>query len=256
MAVFDDEDNFQCLKAAIVDITARKRAEDELLRRTNDFIDSVKELDCTFAISRLVEDHNVSLEAILQSAVGIIPFAFRRPEIMCSRILADNRTYATDNYTDTALKQSSDIVVDGRKMGVLEVCRLTDDQSDTRNVIFNEKKRMISAIAGRLGRVIERKRAEDALRHRDAIIDAVSFAAEMALGDKFREGSLTKLLERFGRAMDVSRVYIFENNEIKDGTILTTQQHEWVAPGIESQMSNPDTINFNWYGTGWADGRI
>ena len=56
--------------------------------------------------------------------------------------------------------------------------------------------------------------------------------------------------------MGVSRVYIFENHEAENGALLTTQQHEWVAPGIGSQMSNPDVHNFNWYEDGmgrWAD---
>jgi PAS domain S-box-containing protein len=88
--------------------------------------------------------------------------------------------------------------------------------------------------------VTERKRAEAALRRRDAILSAVAFAAERFLKVAVSwEESIAEALEQLGRAARVSRVYIFENYAGVDGEVWSTQRYEWVAAGVSSQMDNP-----------------
>src|ERR687890_606112 len=66
--------------------------------------------------------------------------------------------------------------------------------------------------------VTERKRAEEELRRREAILRAVAFAAERFLKKAASwEESIDEVLERLGRAAEVSRVYIFENYTGEDG---------------------------------------
>jgi PAS domain S-box-containing protein len=80
--------------------------------------------------------------------------------------------------------------------------------------------------------VTERKRAEEALRRRDAILRAVAFAAERFLkqATPWQENA-QEVLERLGMAAEVSRVYIFENYADVDGATLPTKRYEWLAPG-------------------------
>jgi PAS domain S-box-containing protein len=60
--------------------------------------------------------------------------------------------------------------------------------------------------------VTERRRAEEALRRRDAILRAVAFAAERFLEKVASwEESAQEVLERLGVAAELNRVYIFEN---------------------------------------------
>ncbi|MCA1847689.1 MAG: PAS domain S-box protein, partial [Actinobacteria bacterium] len=88
--------------------------------------------------------------------------------------------------------------------------------------------------------VTERKRAEEELRRREAILRAVAFAAERFLKKAASwEESIEEVLERLGRAAEVSRVYIFENYRGEDGELWGTQRYEWVATGVSSQMDNP-----------------
>ena len=88
--------------------------------------------------------------------------------------------------------------------------------------------------------VTERKRAEEELRRREAILRAVAFAAECFLKKAASwEESIEEVLERLGRAADVSRVYIFENYTGADGELWSTQRYEWVAKGVSAQMGNP-----------------
>jgi PAS domain S-box-containing protein len=82
-------------------------------------------------------------------------------------------------------------------------------------------------------------KAEEALRRRDAILGAVSFAAEQFLKAASWQENIQAVLERLGQAAEVSRVYIFENHAGKDGALLTSQRYEWVRPGITPQIDNP-----------------
>jgi PAS domain S-box-containing protein len=88
--------------------------------------------------------------------------------------------------------------------------------------------------------ITERKRAEEGLRRREAILRAVAFAAECFLKKTTSwEESIEEVLGRLGQAAEVSRVYVFENYRGEDDELWGTQRYEWVATGISSQTDNP-----------------
>jgi len=92
--------------------------------------------------------------------------------------------------------------------------------------------------------ITERKRAEEALRRREAILETVSFAANWFLKTTSWTEIIQEILERLGQTTGVSRIYIFENHIGKDGALLTSQRYEWVAPSITSQIDNSELQNF------------
>src|SRR5262249_31620717 len=69
------------------------------------------------------------------------------------------------------------------------------------------------------------KQSEEALRRRDAILQAVAFAAEALLTSADWEFSIDDVLGQLGAATGVSRVYI-----VSAGSDAT--QHEWTADGV------------------------
>lgn len=93
---------------------------------------------------------------------------------------------------------------------------------------------------GYMADITARKSAEEALRRREVILEAVSFAADAFLRAPQWEQHIAAVLMRFGEAAQVSRIYIFENQRTASGTWLTSQRYEWCAPGIVPQIDNPD----------------
>ena len=86
----------------------------------------------------------------------------------------------------------------------------------------------------------QRRKIEEELRRRDAILEAVRFAADQFLGEAAGwEESIKAVLRRLGEATEASRVYVFENYTGEDGELWATQRYEWVAPGISAQIDNP-----------------
>ena len=86
----------------------------------------------------------------------------------------------------------------------------------------------------------ERQLAIKLLRRRDNILKAVYLFTERFLRMGLTASSIEPILEELGHADEVSRVYIFENHLRDDKTLVTSQRYEWVLPGIDPQMANPD----------------
>jgi PAS domain S-box-containing protein len=104
--------------------------------------------------------------------------------------------------------------------------------------------------------VTERKKAEDALRRRDKILEAVSNAAQIYMTADSWEEATSEILQRIGNAAGVCRVYIFENQRSPEGDILTSQRYEWVEAGVSPQIDNPELQGFPYRAGGfsrWAE---
>jgi PAS domain S-box-containing protein len=89
-----------------------------------------------------------------------------------------------------------------------------------------------------------------ARRRSDAILGAVSFAAERFLRATSWEESIREFLERLGRAAEVSRVYVGENYRAQDGAPLSSARYEWAAAGVSPQIANPQLQGFSWRACG------
>jgi PAS domain S-box-containing protein len=101
--------------------------------------------------------------------------------------------------------------------------------------------------------VTDREQAEDELRRSDAILEAVRFAAQRFLESQSSwRASINEVMAQLGHAAAVSRVYIFENFQDEDGARWTSQSHEWVAPGVTSQIDNPALTAMCYETTGFA----
>jgi DNA-binding CsgD family transcriptional regulator len=141
----------------------RKQAEETPQKRTHDLEERVKELNCLYGISNLVEEHGTLLREILQGTVDLIPPSWQYPEITCARIILEGQVFATRNFKETIWKQSAEITVHRDRIGTLEVCYLEERPDSDEGPFRKEHRNLINAVAERLGRVIEYNRAEEAL---------------------------------------------------------------------------------------------
>ena len=92
---------------AIRDITERKEAEKELRASKDQLNERIKELDCIYNLSKLLEEPNITLEALIQGLLYLIPPAMQFPDISFVKIIYNDREYMTDNYKDLNWKITS-----------------------------------------------------------------------------------------------------------------------------------------------------
>jgi signal transduction histidine kinase len=74
---------------------------------------------------------------------------------------------------------------------------------------------------------------------RDAVLAAVAHAGELLLGRDPWPQRLDAVLASLGEAAGVDRAYVFSVRP-EDGVVLVNQTNEWVRPGVEPQIDNPD----------------
>ncbi len=98
--------------------------------------------------------------------------------------------------------------------------------------------------------ITRRRRAEEALHSRDAILEAVAFVAEQLLKTSSLAQSIPAVLARLANATTASRIYIIENQQQQDGELLGSQRYEWVASGIEPEIDNPNRQNLPYDASG------
>lgn len=100
--------------------------------------------------------------------------------------------------------------------------------------------------------ISDRVHVEESLRRRQAILEAVSFAATQVLRSATLDESIPEVLKRLGQAAKASRAYLFEFHYAEEGVRLMSQRYEWAAPGIKPEIDNPEMQNFPMAERGFA----
>ncbi len=152
---------------ALREVSDRKQAQKALKMSMSELDKRVKELNCLFSISNLVEKPDIRLDQILQGTVEFIPPAWQYSETACARIFLGEKEFKTKNFVPVShdkLKQIGDIIVHGKPRGFLEVSYLQDRPESYEGPFLKEERHLINAIAERLGRIIAHIEADTAVR--------------------------------------------------------------------------------------------
>ncbi len=124
----------------------------------------MKELNCVFAFSSIIQDHNLPIAQIAARLVEIIPSGWKVPEAICVRLILNGMTFQTTDFAESLWKQTADITLEGKKIGVIEVFFSGEISTYP---FLPEEQALLNDLANRFGRVIQRKRAEETLREKE-----------------------------------------------------------------------------------------
>jgi len=149
------------------DVSDLRRAEAESRSAAQQLRERVKELNCLFEISAIVERSGGSVDRIMRDSVDLLPPAWGYPESACACIVLNEDRFETDNYEETEWKQEAEIIVRGRQAGVVRVCYLEEMPSRGEGPFLPEERKLINTVAVKLGRVVERLWAEESLRDQE-----------------------------------------------------------------------------------------
>jgi len=124
----------------------------------------VKELQAFYGLCEVVEREDVSLEEIYQALVAILPKSWQYDEIACARIVVGDLEFITENFAESPWAQSAPVKVKGVVIGAIDVGYLEERPEQDEGPFSRDERRLIDALAKRLGQIIDRKRAEEALK--------------------------------------------------------------------------------------------
>jgi len=126
-----------------------------------------KELTCLYGLSKLVENPEISQEAILQGTLDLILPAWQFPEITCARINFDDKEFKTSNFKETEWKLSTNINVHEKVM-VIEVYYIEDKP------FLKEEEHLIDDLGKRLKNITEHKQMEKKLEEQNKELEKLN----------------------------------------------------------------------------------
>ncbi len=143
----------------------------------------LRELECHYAVSRIIEDAGKAVDHVLLATARTLPAAWAYPADACARVRLRGRDHRTENWRDTPWSQSAVIEVRGADAGAVEVAYLQG------HVFRPREQALLDAVAQRLGRYVEhvedaqRLEAQEAeLRKRLLHLTRVTTVGELASG--------------------------------------------------------------------------
>lgn len=133
----------------------------------------IKELDCLYRLTNLIEQHEDSLDEILQEAVDLLPVSWQYPEIACARIRYREKVFKTSNFKGSQWRQKSPIVIAGHQEGMVEVRYLKKKPEQDEGPFLKEERQLIDAVSNRIAKAAERINTQRQLHlERQALQDA------------------------------------------------------------------------------------
>ncbi len=123
----------------------------------------IKEINCLYGLSKLIERPQISLEQILEETTELIRSTYQHPDITCVRITFEGMQYKTDNFEKTELSQYTTIKIRGNKAGTIEVYYLEEKAESDGGPFLREERDLLDAVAEHLSRIAERKQTGEKL---------------------------------------------------------------------------------------------
>ncbi len=147
----------------------------------------VKELSCLYRIGRIFEGSTGSSDELFQHIVELIPPAWQYPEIASARIVLDGTRYETPGFEEGCPRQSSEVVVDAKCRGVVDVIYREARPALDEGPFLKDERKLLDAIARQIAVIVEhqdadqeRTRLQKQLMHADRLATIGQLAAGIA----------------------------------------------------------------------------
>jgi len=135
----------------------RKQAEKKLQER-------LKELKCLYEMSQLAWRQDVSLEDLFKGTVEVLPLSMQFPEICCAMIIFGDKEFKSENFQLTEWKQSENITIDGKAVGVIDVCYLEKKPEQDEEPFLKEEFALLKSTSKILSTTISKNQADNKLQ--------------------------------------------------------------------------------------------
>lgn len=129
----------------------------------------IKELRCMYGLARSIREKR-TIEEVFRDLCGLIPPGWQYPDVTRGRVVFDGQEFVAERFEPTEWRLASDLVVDGKPRGAVEVYYLEEKATLAEGPFLLEERSLIDALAGTLAEAIEHKAAEQQLRaHRERL---------------------------------------------------------------------------------------
>jgi DNA-binding CsgD family transcriptional regulator len=124
----------------------------------------IKELNCLYGVSQLAERHFNSLDNLLGELVNFLPHSWQYPDITCSRVVFNEKTYRSKGFRVTEWRQSARIYVYSEPVGEVAMFYLEERPPADEGPFLAEERALLDALADQIGTTATRISAEQELQ--------------------------------------------------------------------------------------------
>ena len=146
-------------------VTERTR---EVERRASELRERIKEMNCLYSATRLLEKGERPLADRLQGVVQILPSGWLHADHACARITLDGTAFVPAHFRETPWCQAAPILIDGRPAGSVELFYREECPEADEGPFLKEERGLIDELARQIAHTIARQRAYEALRRSEA----------------------------------------------------------------------------------------
>ncbi|MBN2362471.1 MAG: PAS domain-containing sensor histidine kinase [Deltaproteobacteria bacterium] len=147
----------------------------------------MKELTCLYGVSQLVEQHDLTVEVLLNGIAELLPTAWRYPDVASARISFDRRVLGSAKLDRRWQRQREPICIAGARRGHVEVAYREPRPLLDEGPFLVEERKLLQTVARQVALAIERREADAAsavlqeqLRHADRLATIGQLSAGVA----------------------------------------------------------------------------
>jgi hypothetical protein len=178
------------------------REEAQVASILHELQERAKELNCLYRVDELLNRSDLPLESVLRGIVEILPPGWQYPHDCQARIVLEDQVITSANFLPTEWVQSAAIVVQGEKLGGIDVSyRQVMPRSDE-GPFLKEERKLINTIAERIADHIMQRRLKTAFASLSAAADGhVPPRGEWRIVLDFLRDTDPVLLQRISRKL-------------------------------------------------------
>ncbi len=168
-------------------MSTSERSLDDILRALQE---RAKELNCLYRVDEVLSRKDVDWSSVLRELVQIMPRGWQYPDQCVARLTLEGRVFEPPDFRESPWSQHADIVFEGEKVGEVSVFYIEHMPNADEGPFLKEERRLINAIAERVGYLLLQRQIRRALP-----------AAEASDGDRGQKGRWGVILD-FLRSTD------------------------------------------------------
>ncbi|SYZ73283.1 Phosphoenolpyruvate synthase [Candidatus Zixiibacteriota bacterium] len=113
-----------------------------------------KELNCLYAIEEVLNKSTASLDDIFGEIIQVIPLGWQYPEYCQAKIVFEQYTYQSPNFSETPWVMSTDIILQDRAVGKISVYYVRELSMADQGPFLKEEFRLLNIISERLSQAV------------------------------------------------------------------------------------------------------
>ncbi len=129
----------------------------------HDLLERAKELNCLYKVDEILSRKGLDLAKAVEELIRVIPEGWQYPEQCTARIVVEGHVHQLPGFVETPWCLSADIVSEGETIGQVSVYYTEQKPELDEGPFLVEERRLINAIAERIGYQVLRRRLRAAV---------------------------------------------------------------------------------------------